>query len=462
MTRDFSSPADAASFDLDALFASNPSRLAHMRDVSGFAHDFGRCLGLSGQDRVLLERAALFHDIGYAPALNHFNFHPLDGAMFLSGQREHPWVVEGVLRHSQADRKAPSLPGVADEYARRTPLADADWLVRAVTIADWRAAGIGGRTSFAQRLRDIVDRNPDKPAKCERAGRMVGEVRDWFLDWACGMEHGRPLPWVFCDIDSTLIPPGEVLSETNTQAIRAYVAAGGRFSMASGKHARSVMRLAQDVGLETPQGAANGTCLVEGDRVSVVAHLGDAADALTARLEALGLPLALYRVENIQAGRWWTAGMSDLFERYGELRPESTGLGPVLKILCVAEEGRAEVDAEARRAAEEHGVICSRSDRHFLELVPQGGDKGAAVRAATTAGNWPLLHTVALGDNENDAPMFAQCGACAAVANAQDVARLGADWIIPACAESGVAWMLDLIRREGGWRGLAGLRGEMA
>lgn len=47
-----------------------------------------------------------------------------------------------------------------------------------------------------------------------------------------------------------------------------------------------------------------------------------------------------------------------------------------------------------RRAAppEEHGVICSRSDRHFLELVPQGGDEGAAVRAATTVGQWPLLH----------------------------------------------------------------------
>lgn len=459
MTRDFSSPAETASFDLDALFVSNPARLAHMRDVAGFAHDFGSCFGLSGQDRALLERAALFHDIGYAPALHCFNFHPLDGAVFLSGQREHPWVIEGVLRHSQAERKAPALPGVAEEYARRTPLADAAWLVRAVTIADWRAAGIGGRTSFAQRLRDIVDRNPDKPAKCERAGRMVVEVRDWFLDWASAMDPERPLPWVFSDIDNTLITPGETLSEANRQAVRSYVDAGGRFSMTSGKHARSVMRLARDMGLNTPQGAANGTCLVEGDRITVVAHLADAAASLVTRLESLGLPLALYRADNIQSGRWWTDGMSDLFERYGELRPESMGSGPVLKILCVAEEGRAEIDAEARRAAEEHGVICSRSDRHFLELVPQGGDKGAAVRAATMAGNWPLLHTVALGDNENDAPMFALCGACAAVANAQDSTRLGADWIVPACAADGVAWMLDRLR-QGGWRALHALRTE--
>jgi hydroxymethylpyrimidine pyrophosphatase-like HAD family hydrolase len=66
---------------------------------------------------------------------------------------------------------------------------------------------------------------------------------------------------------------------------------------------------------------------------------------------------------------------------------------------------------------------------------------------------------VALGDNENDAPMFALCGACAAVANAQDSTRLGADWIVPACAADGVAWMLDRLR-QGGWRALHALRTE--
>lgn len=457
MTRDITSSFGGASFDLDALFRACPTRLAHMRDVSAFARDFGHCFGFSGHARALLERAALLHDIGYAPALNRFNFHPLDGALFLAERGEHPWVIEGVLRHSLADRRASSLSGVAEEYARRPFVAEAAWLVRAVTIADWRAAGIGGRTSFGQRVRDIVERNPDKPAKCVRARHMVVEVRSWFLDWAPDMDRTRPLPWVFSDIDNTLITPGQTISEINRQAIRAYVAAGGRFSMTSGKHAQSVMRLAAGMDLKTPQGAANGTCLVEGDRVTVVAHLGEAADGLVARLENLGLPLALYRTENIQSGRWWTESMSDLFERYGELRPEHGGRGPILKILCVAEDDQLELEAEARRVAADFGAVCSRSDRHFLELVPREGDKGAAVRAATVAGKWPLLHTVALGDNENDAPMFAQCGACAAVANAQESARIGADWIIPSCADGGVAWMLDLLR-QGGWRALQTLR----
>lgn len=457
MRKNEGAPHEETFFALDELFRENPARLAHMRDVSAFAGDFARSCGISDANRELLERAALLHDIGYAPALRHFAYHPLDGACFLSSRGEHPWVVEGVLRHSLADRKAAGLPGIAEEYAARPRLPEAAWLVRAVTIADWRAAGVGGRTSFAQRVRDIEIRNPDKPGKCARAREMVVEVRNWFLDWARDMAGERPLPWVFCDIDSTLISPGAPLSETNRQAVRAYVSAGGRFSMASGKHARSVAMLAQEMGLGDPQIGANGTCLVEDGRITVLAHLGEMAEPLRARLESLGLPLALYHAENIESGGCWEGWLSDVFARYGELRPESGGEGPVVKILCVADEDNSVRDAEIRRIAEELGVLCCRSDKHFLEFVPDQGDKGAAVRTVVNATDWPFLHTVALGDNENDTGMFAWCGTCAAVVNAQDSALLGADWRIPACAENGVGWMLDRLRARKGWPAFTGL-----
>lgn len=63
--------------------------------------------------------------------------------------------------------------------------------------------------------------------------------------------------------------------------------AGGRFSMTSGKHARSIMRLAQDMGLNTRRARPMGPVLVEGDRITVVAHLADAAASLVTRLESL-------------------------------------------------------------------------------------------------------------------------------------------------------------------------------
>jgi hypothetical protein len=444
-------------FDLDILedlFAGLGPRLAHMRDAGAVAGDLASSLALSPDRAGLLTRSALLHDIGYAPALRRFSFHALDGALFLAGQGEHPWVVEGVLRHSLADRKAPSIPGVAEEYAARPVLAEANWLVRLVTVADWRSAGIGGRVSFGQRLQDILRRNPGNPDKARRAADMVAEVRGWFLEFACAM-GASSLPWVFCDVDNTLIRPGDGLSSGNREAVRAYVAAGGRFSLATGKHPRGIASLVRDLGLAGAQIAANGTCLLEGDRVAVLAHLGEAAQALRLRLEALGLPLALYREGGIEAGGAWAGWMDDVFDRYGEIRPvRGPQPGPVLKILAVVDDADPRRELALRELAASVGAQACRSDRNFLEFVPGGGDKGQAVRRVTAEANWPLLHTLALGDTENDAAMFAQCGACAAVANATDEARLGADWIVPACTTDGVGRMLHLLLQNGGWRAL--------
>lgn len=439
-------------FDLDALFEANPSRLAHMRDAASFARDLATSAELPKEQADLLVHSALLHDIGYAPSLRRFSFHPLDGALFLEERGVHPWIVEGVLRHSMADRRAADFPDVAVEYASRPPETEAEWLVRAVTMADWRAAGIGGRVSLGQRLQDIVERNPGNADKAARARAMVVEVRTWFLDWAAQTFAAHPLPWVFCDVDNTLIRPGDTLSAVNASAIKAYVQASGRFSLATGKHPSGVARLAAQLGLNTAQMAANGTCMVENGKVTVLSHLGSAATGLVARLEAMRLPMALYREHSIEAGGFWEDWLDDVFVHYGEIRPvRRLEPGPVLKILCIAGPEDARREQELRDLADEMGVDVCRSDKHFLEFLPRAGNKGHAVRMAAERAHWPVLHTVAVGDTENDAAMFAQCGASAAVTNATEEARLGADWIIPACTENGVGWMLDRLLQGRGW-----------
>lgn len=443
---------------LDGLFVGHEPRLAHMRDAAAFARDLRTSFGLDDERGVLLERSALLHDIGYAPSLRLFGYHPLDGALFLEDRGEHSWVVEGVLRHSQADRKTDRFPGVTGEYALRPPRTDAAWLVRAVTVADWRAAGVGGRVSFARRFQDIAVRNPHNPDKVRRAGTMVAEVRDWFLEWAGGMDWAGALPWVFCDVDNTLVRPGASLSETTRAAIGAYLRGGGRFSLATGKHPLSIAPLARELGLEGTQIAGNGTCLLDRSGVKVLADLGDAAGRLRSSLEGMGLTIAIYREDGIEPGRMWDGKLDEVFDRYAEIRPVRTPLaGRVLKILCITDGADLQREEELRRLAAEAGADCCRSDRHFLEFLPKAGNKGLAARAAMELAGWPVLHSVALGDNENDEPMFALCGACAAVAGAAKDARLGADWVIGRCEDEGVGRFLDRLRSGRGW---AGLRSE--
>jgi HAD superfamily hydrolase (TIGR01484 family) len=448
----------ATGFDIGALhelFAGLEPRLDHMRDASAFARDLSASFNLHPDRARLLERSALLHDIGYAPSLRRFGYHALDGALFLEEAGEHPWVVEGVLRHSQADRKTDRFPGVGEAYARRPALPGAGWLVRAVTVADWRAAGVGGRVSFARRFQDIAERNPHNPDKVRRARAMVDEVRDWFLEWARDMAGERPLPWVFCDVDNTLIRPGDSLSSATKDAVRAYVQAGGAFSLATGKHPLSIMPLVKELGLTSTQVAGNGTCLLDPEGVTVLAELGEAAELLRAALEGIGLTIAIYREDGIEPGRYWEGALDEVFDRYCEIRPVRTRLeGRPLKVLCITDGADTRREEELRGLARDLGVDCCRSDRHFLEFLPRGGHKGMAARAAMARDGWPVLHSLAVGDTENDEAMFALCGACVAVANATEGAVLGTDWTIGRCEEGGVAGFLDHLRAGRGWAGL--------
>jgi len=438
------------SYDLEALFAQNKPRLAHMRDAGAFAQ--GLAQGILDPDVAqLLERSALLHDIGYAESIRKTGYHPLDGAIFLERAGEHPWVIEGVLRHSGADRKGASMPGIAEHYAVRPPQEDSAWLVRAVTLADWRSAGVGGRVSFGQRVQDIVTRHPGDLIKAERTRTMVHVVRGWFAEWAAG--YGK-LPWIFCDIDQTFIVPGEALSAENKAAVKAYVTAGGFFSLATGKHPLSIAPLVEELGLTTPQLTVNGTCMLQNGQTEVLAHLGAKALQLVDVLVQMNLPVAIYREHCIESRGPWIDLYDELYDTYGEIRPVRTPQdGVVLKVLCIADQSNPEREKALRHLANELGVICCRSDRLFVEFLPVGGSKGDGVARITGRIEWPLLNTVAIGDNENDATMFACCGACAAVGNAQENARVAADVIVESCAESGVGKLLERFR-FGGWAGL--------
>ena len=440
---------------LDTLFEEHLPRLAHMRDAASFAGDLADGFSLPAEHATLLTRAALLHDVGYAPALRRLDYHPLDGALFLAGHGEHPWVVEGVLRHSWAGTRPGLAPQVGEHYARREPLPDAAWLVRAVTVADWRAAGVGGRVSFARRYQDIALRNPDNPGKVSRAEAMVNEARDSFLDWARDLAPSRPLPWVFCDVDNTLIRPGDRLSEANRLAVKAYVDAGGPFSLATGKHPLSIAPLVRELGLTMTQVAGNGSCLLDRDGITVLADLGQAAEDVVAALESRGLPIAVYRPEGIETGKNWPGSLDEIFDRYGEIRPTRLRqAGAALKILCIVDGDDQRREEELRLLAVNLGVECCRSDRHFLEFLPRGGNKGQAARTVMEGSGWPVLHSLALGDTENDEPLFALCGACAAIGNAGEWTRQGADWTVPSCVQNGVAAFLDRVRQGRGWAGL--------
>nr|WP_246326734.1 HD domain-containing protein [Actinomycetospora corticicola] len=109
-----------------------PDRWRHVQAVASEASRLG---GLDGVDAEDLRVAAILHDIGYAPAIAHERFHPLDGARFLAREGCSDRVVALVARHSCAVVEAQLRQVVGVEYYvdEVSPTRDALWYCDATT-----------------------------------------------------------------------------------------------------------------------------------------------------------------------------------------------------------------------------------------------------------------------------------------------------------------------------------------
>jgi hypothetical protein len=110
-------------------------------------------------DGMLLEAAAVLHDVGYAPDLAGAQFHPLDGARYLGSLGAPERLCALVAHHSCAYREA-ELRGLSAELAEwtdeETPLRDALWWADMTTSPD------GETVSFERRIAEIQERyGPD-------------------------------------------------------------------------------------------------------------------------------------------------------------------------------------------------------------------------------------------------------------------------------------------------------------
>ncbi|GAB1692333.1 HD domain-containing protein [Krasilnikovia sp. M28-CT-15] len=141
------------------LLADLPERWRHTAGVARQAAKVSRAASPADVDYLLA--AAWLHDVGYAPSLRGFGFHPLDGARYL---RAHGWpsrISSLVAHHSEALTVA-EVRGLGSELAafprERSAASDA------LTFAD-QTVGPGGRImSVDERLADMLRRHgPDSP-----------------------------------------------------------------------------------------------------------------------------------------------------------------------------------------------------------------------------------------------------------------------------------------------------------
>lgn len=264
---------------------------------------------------------------------------------------------------------------------------------------------------------------------------------------------------LFCsDFDGTLVRADGTISDGVKEEIARYTAAGGIFTVVTGRMTSSILPRVREFASDGIVVAYQGAVIADVRTGKPMKCEGfDEDDALRAVriLEEDGHHIHVYTDKGLFVNRrdemlneyericavTGTVVNEKLSDRLVKERP------PVIKILAMIEPEKRLALKEhlQRRLGERYFVTCS--NEWLVELMPTGQDKGSAVRFLSEYFRIPKAEIAAIGDQLNDLPMLSEAGGKFAVANAEAELKAIAT-VVKSCEEDGVREALK-IAREG-------------
>ncbi|HCP47593.1 MAG TPA: hypothetical protein DIU15_16245 [Deltaproteobacteria bacterium] len=254
------------------------------------------------------------------------------------------------------------------------------------------------------------------------------------------------------DLDATLLGPDRTVSPANAEALSAAMVAGIGVGFATGRVRRSVEPWIEQLRPNAPLILLNGGMVWEPRAGRVLdEHRLPPADARAA-LEVIG-DLGVHA--NLYLGEQVAIAVSSATSRRSEVKdgvPHSE-VGDLLghlnersdepfKILCIDESGGIERLADRLRPVLKEGSVLVRSEPTYLEVLPPGVSKGAALPVVSRHLGVPPSDVVAFGDGLNDLELLQASGLGVAMGNAHPRVRDCADVVIGANDSDAIATFL--------------------
>lgn len=253
---------------------------------------------------------------------------------------------------------------------------------------------------------------------------------------------------VVLDLDGTIFDPGGTprIRPRVLAAVRAAQERGVKVTLATGRTLEYAGELARELGVTLPIVAAGGAVVghpLTGETLYQAAIEPEAAEkvlawfARTDREVCLYLrsPEALRIVQNrvVRPDSYY----EHLFGGPREIAP-SAALGPgerLLKFIIVSPGELPEVTLEA--------VPLMRTHPELIEGAAPGVDKGTGLERLLELLGVPPERVLAVGDNDNDLPVFRRVGLSVAMGHASEAVRAEARWVAPSFEEDGAAVALE-------------------
>jgi Cof subfamily protein (haloacid dehalogenase superfamily) len=256
------------------------------------------------------------------------------------------------------------------------------------------------------------------------------------------------------DIDGTLLNAAREITPPVLAAVRAAQEAGVLVCLATGRIWPSARRFVEGLGADPPVILYNGGMVYDFVRDEIWRRTPlperHAADVLRILRHHPTVQPHLYVDDKVYVPRMSEATLA--YQRKDSLQAEVAGdladwleadPGRVpMKILTIGE--RPALEAVAREVeALPYYVNYVFSEIDYLEILPPGVSKGAALQAATRRLGIEPEAVIAVGDNLNDLSMIEYAGLGVAVANAPEALRARADFVAPSNDDHGLQHVIE-------------------
>lgn len=260
---------------------------------------------------------------------------------------------------------------------------------------------------------------------------------------------------VVSDMDGTLLKAGIGVPEENRQAVADFAAAGGRFTIATGRHHPSALRYLSQVDISAPAILNNGALIYDyaADKPLRERFLPQPAarQVLAAAIAAFGgigaeimCEKKIYVVKNNAiTHRHTSVDRLKYIVTDVENIPQNW-----YKILFCLPPAQVQPLCDHLQAQNIPGVYYVRTGEDYLEVMAEGVDKGEALHDLAGLLGLGQDGTIAIGDYYNDLQMLRAAHFSVAMQEAPDDIKVEADMVTGPCLEGGVAQFLSYLQRN--------------
>ena len=262
------------------------------------------------------------------------------------------------------------------------------------------------------------------------------------------------------DLDDTLLDAGSGLTARTRAALDAVMAAGCGITLSSGRMLEAMLPFARQIGVNAPMLLYNGAMIYDhharetlyAPRIPYQTALG-----IVRMAETLGFYIQAYPGEGYFCDE--VCPYTEAYARSIRVAPTAVHMplsrwmeehpADMQKLLVIDTPEGADRAQAALRQAFSSGACYLKSKPHYVEIAPEGVDKGRSLAFLAEHLGLAPEEVMAFGDGQNDVPMLQYAGFGYAMANACPEALACTGLIAPPNTEDGVAQVLEAFLAAG-------------